>query len=815
MGRSLYRRLLIPLSLLLAAAAAPSAPPPEELAYRQAASLAAAGDWNALETFTTAALQRFGHSDADAVWGLRPYLAMAILGKDRAEEAAALLATPLPARLVATEIGVRWVTYRACSAYRLKNFAEAEQLLDAAEKIARKSQPRMIAEVLVYRANCAFSQKRFDVGLRYARASRSEATIYSDRRIEMKALGTIALLLTSQGRFVQAVEADLKVIEAARSFGDNATLQKVEGNLAWAYTAIGEYDLAYENFNLALAQSLKLGAERDSIVWMNQVADAAHRNGDYPAALNMYRRGVAAARKSRHPDLGEFLTNLGVAQLETGDAGAARASVREALAVSSGNDEQTLGATLLDARIDAANGTLDDAIIKCRRVITRASSKPLRWEAQGRLAQVYVAAKQPAEAENEFRRAIETASEARKAIEKEELRLPFGTLVREVYDAYIDFLVSNRPPEEALVAAERSRAQTLEEALQGSETRRRIDPRRIARDHNAVVLAYWLARPRSFVWIVTPSSVDVVALPAAPVIDRQVDAYARQLANLGTPEDTLRKNGADLFATLVGETTARIGAASRIIVVPDGRLHAFNMETLVVPNTRRYWIEDVTLVTAASLELLDRAHLTASPSSMLLVGDPPSPDPEFPSLKNGAKEIRLVASHFPTHTILAGSDATPSAYERAGAERSGYIHFVAHGVAIRQVPLDSAVVLGRDTRNGDEFKLYARDIIRKPLHARLVTISSCHGAGTRSYTGEGLVGLAWAFLHAGAQQVIAALWEVDEATTPQLMDDLYKGIQNGLDPASALRAAKLRLVHANSLRHRPFYWAPFVLYSGS
>jgi CHAT domain-containing protein len=352
----------------------------------------------------------------------------------------------------------------------------------------------------------------------------------------------------------------------------------------------------------------------------------------------------------------------------------------------------------------------------------------------------------------------------------------------------------------------------LEEALQGIETRRRIDPRRIARDHNAVVLAYWLAQPRSFVWIVTPSSVDVVALPAAPLIDRQVEAYARQVANLGTSEDTLRKNGADLFATLVGEATSRIGAASRIIVVPDGRLNAFNMETLVVPNTRRYWIEDVTLVTAASLELLDREQPTAAPTSMLVVGDPPSPDLEFPVLKNGAKEIRLVATHFRTHTILDGPAATPSAYERAGAERFGYIHFVAHGVATRQVPLDSAVVLAR---GADDFKLYARDIIKQQLRARLVTISSCHGAGTRSYTGEGLVGLAWAFLRAGAQQVIAALWEVDEAATPQLMDDLYTGIQEGRDPASALRAAKLRLVHSHSLRRRPYYWAPFVLYSGS
>jgi CHAT domain-containing protein len=163
-------------------------------------------------------------------------------------------------------------------------------------------------------------------------------------------------------------------------------------------------------------------------------------------------------------------------------------------------------------------------------------------------------------------------------------------------------------------------------------------------------------------------------------------------------------------------------------------------------------------------------------------------------------------------TTLRGAEATPSAYENANAGRYGYIHFVAHGTATRQRPLDSAVILARE---GDSFKLYARDIIKHPLRARLVTISSCHGAGTRAYTGEGLVGLAWAFLHAGARQVIAALWDVNDNATPKLMDDLYTGIRAGHDPATALRDAKLKLIHGGTVYRQPKYWAPFVLYSGS
>src|SRR6266404_2083588 len=63
------------------------------------------------------------------------------------------------------------------------------------------------------------------------------------------------------------------------------------------------------------------------------------------------------------------------------------------------------------------------------------------------------------------------------------------------------------------------------------------------------------------------------------------------------------------------------------------------------------------------------------------------------------------------------------------------------------------------SKSGDSEKLYAHEIMTRPLHAYLVTVSACDGIGKRTYAGEGLVGLSWAFLRAGAHNVIASLWE--------------------------------------------------------
>jgi CHAT domain-containing protein len=178
--------------------------------------------------------------------------------------------------------------------------------------------------------------------------------------------------------------------------------------------------------------------------------------------------------------------------------------------------------------------------------------------------------------------------------------------------------------------------------------------------------------------------------------------------------------------------------------------------------------------------------------------------------------MHSIEKYFPEQrlTILSGTEATPSAYLSSKPEQYALIHFVTHGTASRARPLESAVVLSKE-KDEDSYKLYARDIVKRHLSAELVTISACNGAGTRAFSGEGLVGLSWAFLRAGAHNVIGALWEVSDASTPQLMDKLYDGLSRGQGPASALRAAKLSLLHSDTVFKKPFYWAPFQLYAGS
>src|SRR5580658_5208465 len=257
--------------------------------------------------------------------------------------------------------------------------------------------------------------------------------------------------------------------------------------------------------------------------------------------------------------------------------------------------------------------------------------------------------------------------------------------------------------------------------------------------------------------------------------------------------DPLAQNDASaLYQALLGKVAKLIPAGSNVIVVPDGELHQLNFETLVVPGLRpHYWIEDVAVATAPSLRVLaGDAHKPDRPPKLLIIGDPVLVGPEFGPLPNVKNESAAVEECFPAANRLrfTEADAVPGAYAKASPANFTHIHFATHAAANPESPLNSAIIL---SHQGEAYKLYARDVAGVPLHADLVTLSACKSAGAKAYSGEGLMGFAWAFLQAGAQNVIATLWNEDDAVSADLMRVLYKELTSGQTPARALRASKL------------------------
>jgi CHAT domain-containing protein len=587
---------------------------------------------------------------------------------------------------------------------------------------------------------------------------------------------------------------------------------------------MGDYDRSLALFKQADVASAKLGSVSAQIDWEINIGNVYYQSHDYGSAERAYHTSLDLAKSIDYePGIAECLGNLALVALKTGQIDAARNyNIGMAEYARSHSDHYLeLNSRLIAGRLDAINNEFTEAENSFEGIIRDPdASTPLKWEAQARLAAVYALEGRRPEADRQFRKSVETISKARSDLKTEEFRLSFLAGAIAFYEEYIEFLISQGKTEAALQVAEVSRAQTLAEGL-GLSSKvpfpiPNFQPRLIAQRFGATLLFYWLGEKRSYLWVITRSGLSLIPLPATSEIEPILKAYRQALLGPRDVLETSNEDGKKLYEILLAPAQKLLAPGSRVIILPDGGLYGLNFETLLNPKPRlHYWIEDAVVTNANSLVLLAATanQPIAGTKKLLLVGNPISPSAEFPDLPQAGTEMTDVERYFapPDRTVLSRQEATASAYLESKPAQYSFIHFVAHGTASRASPLDSAVIL---SKQGDSYKLYARDIVTQPLHANLVTISACHGAGERTYSGEGLVGLTWAFLRAGAHGVIAALWEVNDNSTPELMDDLYAEIQKGSAPDAALHHAKLKLLHSGTVYQKPFYWAPFEIYLG-
>lgn len=95
-----------------------------------------------------------------------------------------------------------------------------------------------------------------------------------------------------------------------------------------------------------------------------------------------------------------------------------------------------------------------------------------------------------------------------------------------------------------------------------------------------------------------------------------------------------------------------------------------------------------------------------------------------------------------------------------------------------------------------------------------MVLSACNTFVGQGSPGIEVLNLAGAFLAAGADTVVATLWEVDDESTSDFMYAFYQGLlcdSPKQTRAEAFRSAQLSLLHQQRYK-APYFWAPFVVY---
>jgi CHAT domain-containing protein len=378
-------------------------------------------------------------------------------------------------------------------------------------------------------------------------------------------------------------------------------------------------------------------------------------------------------------------------------------------------------------------------------------------------------------------------------------------------------------------------------SLQEPEPRDLVAARR-ALDPGTRLLAYSVGADRTLLFVVTDMAaanrpaLHVAVLPLGrQTLQQRVEAFRGLIArgrDAADLEPALLAQSRRLFDDLIQPAGAALTGARRLLIVPDGPLHALPFAALAVGEGPRYLADQWPLHVAASAtvyaELKKRGPAPPHQDGVTLLafGDPryAGAATEASGLTHSVLaraerlaplpatrvEVEKIAALYPgTSRTYLGATAT-EARARAEMPRARLIHLAGHGLLDARFPLDSALALARDAE-GDNGVLQAWEVIeRVRIDADLVTLSACETGLGRDLGGEGLIGLTRAFQHAGARSVLASQWEVSDRSTALLMERFYAGLQRGLSKDEALRAAQIDVRKEPAHAH-PFHWAAFQL----
>ncbi len=152
-----------------------------------------------------------------------------------------------------------------------------------------------------------------------------------------------------------------------------------------------------------------------------------------------------------------------------------------------------------------------------------------------------------------------------------------------------------------------------------------------------------------------------------------------------------------------------------------------------------------------------------------------------PRVSRAEDEVVAAAKEWPDATVLVGDRANAAAVSDLAASVD-VLHVAAHGRHAAENPLFSGLQLV-------DGPWFGYDIDRLPSVPDVVLLSACEVGRSTVRWGEELIGMATAWLHAGARRVIASPAAVNDRAAYDVLVAVHQQLAAGVDPATALAAA--------------------------
>ena len=705
-----------------------------------------------------------------------------------------------------------------------------------------------------------FSLSDFQKAINYHNQSLSIAKEVGDRVGEGRAYGNLGNAYRSLGKFQEAINYHNQDLSISQEVGDRAGEGRAYGNLGNAYDSLGKFQEAinYHNKHLSIAQEVgdRAGEGR---AYAN-LGNAYHSLGKFQEAINYHNQGLSIAQEvGDRAGEGRAYGNLGIFHYSLGDIQQAIKNHKKSMSIAK-EVRDRMGEAITYCNLASAYLSLDEFqqaieyFLQYLCIAEDVGDKFSEGKAYYSLGLSLLRLGRWNEALFHFITSVEILDAIRAScISEDALKISFRNLYKGAYSCLWQVLIKLQLTDEALYAAEKGRAQALVDALKinygltslslksnESEEELTIILKKIS------VLTVFLAVEEKIInmWVLRKERKAIFRQAELKVEDAHEDYFALllkttlkniragihvrcenrsldkrrdgQTSRIEKDDQTLDEplhKTIDCFKPLYDAVIGPIEDlldGDELIVVPDGALSLAPWAAL----SESLRIRTVPSLTSLKF-IIDSPDEYHCKSGALLVGDPCLKkvtnkwgNPVYDELTYAKKEVEMIGEILKCEPLTGEAATKQEVLRRIGSV--ALVHIAAHGSKET-----GAIALAPDPRwestnsEEEEYLLKISDVQAVKLRARLVVLSCCH-SGQGEVSSEGVVGIARAFLFAGARSVVASLWAIDDEATMEFMKSFYQHLRGGESTSTALQRAMKYLRDSDNFS-APKYWASFVL----
>lgn len=683
----------------------------------------------------------------------------------------------------------------------------AEAFRQSADLLGRRSPLGLAAQV--YSAFVAYRRSDVATAERDLSMHLPRLTAASYPSLAGRAAWTLGVIHTQRGAYSEAADFYRQAQAAFAASAEKANEAFIYTLLADNYDRRGDPERGWNERVRGLSGNRREGA-------LLTAAQSAQRLELHRVAVLLQQEAVSVALAYDRPiNRADALRVQAQTRAQLGEIAEAARLLEEAYDLATFHQDSTWDRIRAELDLASAQVTVlsgdhssrADALIKANRahdyfVATHATRR--RPDALLARASLHRMAGQIDAARADLNAALESLSAERDRLPSGAERLVFAETAARVTEALVSLEIDTGSAEAALAAADWPRSWDLGvDRAPGTA----VAELKSSLPADIRVLYYMVGSKRSFVWQIARGSIQVFPVAATR-------SELRRLIGRGNPEDVDSPGMQAVFDRMVQPVFSSLPTSARLVVVPDGPLHAVPFAALPGRRTQ-YLIEEHALAHAPSLTALTVEKAWPFPhrpaSSIVAVGNPSIPQESgsnLPDLPAAAHEAQIVAREYPFSRVLVARDATTEALAAAIPEAE-VLHFAGHAIADDLFPENSQLAIA-----DSQGRLLRAGAIRQwPLsRLRLAVLAACGSAGGTTSRSQGPVSLARTLLQAGVQSVLANRWTVADRAAAAMSESFHRHYRDASDAPEALRQAQIALIRSRDPQMSdPTAWAGWTL----